>query len=201
MNVNRQPAALRVLLDRFAMKQRPDLRINRHGWFSPGHGNFLKPFVQPDALVLEVGSWLGKSARWFATASPGVRVIAVDHWLGSEENVVDPRWQTLLPNLYEQFVVNCWGHRRSIFPIRLDSVSGMRLLAHYKIKPDLVYIDAAHDYLAVRRDIETALELFPRAQLTGDDYNQDGVRQAVAEASGKSRRRLQSSGRCWALIP
>jgi predicted O-methyltransferase YrrM len=44
--------------------------------------------MAPDGLILEVGTYCGKSATWFGAAAKerGGRVVTIDHHRGSEEN-------------------------------------------------------------------------------------------------------------------
>lgn len=86
-----------------------------------------------------------------------------------------------LSTCYATFLRNCWSYRDRLIPVRRRSVDGMRLVAEAGLAPDLIYIDADHSYSAAKADIQMAHELFPKAQLVGDDYQMKGVKRAVDE--------------------
>jgi hypothetical protein len=67
--------------------------------------------------------------------------------------------------------------------------------------PDLIYIDAAHDTESVASDVATALRLFPKSVLVGDDWSWDSVRTGVERAFSCSGRVIQSKGVCWYSFP
>ena len=55
------------------------------------------------------------------------------------------------------------------------------------IKPDVIFIDADHNYENVLKEIETAFRLFPNAVICGHDYADywSGVIKAANEAAIK----------------
>src|SRR5436190_126076 len=160
----------------------PDVPASDHGWFGPENERLLKGALSPGIkVVLELGSWLGKSTRFIAGAAPSAVVVSIDHWYGSAEHKVNQKLKAVLPVLYETFLKNCWLIRDRIVPLRSSTVPGMRLVRDYGVSPDLVYVDASHDYQSVRADILVSKELFPDAALCGDDFTWPGVRQAVEE--------------------
>lgn len=130
-------------------------------------------------VVIDVGSWMGNSARHFAAKIPeNGKVYAVDHWLGSEEQQGDP----YIPILYEQFLSNAIhaGLADKIVPIRTWSIEAARYLNLMGVKPDLVYIDASHDTESVLADLR-AWYPFVKGHgiLCGDDWNHGPVEKAV----------------------
>ena len=132
-------------------------------------------------MVVELGSWLGLSARFFLDIAPNAMVICVDHWQGSLEHHHDEKWRKMLPTLYETFLVNLWSYRDRIIPLKAGTIEGLKLIHSLGIHPDLIYIDASHEYDAVFQDVQTAMALFPKSTICGDDWSWDGVRQAVTE--------------------
>ncbi len=160
----------------------PAVPTSDHGWFGPEHEELLSGLLGPQTkVVLELGSWLGKSTRFIASRAPKAIVISVDHWQGSAEHHSTPQWKALLPTLYETFIKNCWIFRDRIIPLRMDTVSGMKLVSQHGISPDIVFIDAGHDYISARADLSNALGLFPNSILCGDDFLWPGVGQTVTE--------------------
>lgn len=159
--------------------ERPQVPPRDHGWFS-GRPDVFEQFTGPHVDVfLELGSWMGKSARWFAQQCPNATVICVDHWEGSPEHLRKEKWKKHLPTLYETFLTNMWDLRDRVIPVRAKTLQGMEAVAEAGVQPDVIYIDAAHDADSVYHDLKTALELFPDAQIIGDDWPIEGVREGV----------------------
>lgn len=164
-------------------------------------------------LVVELGTWLGNSARFMLKHAPNATVICVDHWNGSPEHYSRKDCADSLPTLYEDFLSICWEERDRLIPVRETTLDGMRLVAELCLVPDLVFIDAAHDYESVKADLETANRLFPEATIIGDDYLgvalsegdkvidiDFGVRRAVNHFIYERGWGVRSTGRGWQLI-
>lgn len=163
--------------------EKPDIEPLMHGWFNGADD--LPQFLSDNTrIIIEVGSWLGQSARWFLRNAPNAHVICIDHWKGSEEHQDRDDTRELLPDLYERFLVNMWDYRDRVTPVKNNSASGMMLCQVFGVVPDLVYIDASHDKLSVFYDLLTALRCFPNAQVTGDDYDRLSVADGVLNAVG-----------------
>ena len=163
-------------------KERPRIPPSDHGWFGPEHADLLYGALTPNTkIVVELGSWHGLSTRFIARNAPNAVVIAIDHWVGSAEHRADPDLCQMLPTLYETFISSCWEFRDQIMPMRMDTISGMKLLFDHGVEPDLVYIDASADYGQAKPDIHHAFGLFPKAAVAGDDFLWEGVGRAVRE--------------------
>jgi len=160
---------------------KPPIDEDLHGWFTPGNRRSLGQFLSDDTrLILELGSWLGKSARWMLDKAPHATLVAVDTWNGTNA-FLQLKMRDRLPTCYATFLRNCWSYRDRLIPVRRRTVDGMRLVAEAGLAPDLIYIDADHSYSAAKADMEMAHELFPEARLVGDDYQMKGVKRAVDE--------------------
>lgn len=178
----------------------PNVAPRVHGWFGAEHAEFFSAYRQRDIrVVLELGTWLGMSARWFLKEFPNSIVICVDTWKGSREHHQNPSWSALLPRLWETFLASNWEHRRRIISIRATTLSGMREAHEFGVVPDLIYTDADHDYRAVANDLWSAQSLWPGSIHTGDDFDWPGVYQAVSEWSVRSGRVIRTNGTCWEL--
>jgi hypothetical protein len=152
-------------------------------------------------VIVELGAWLGLSTRFLAATAPRATIVSIDHWHGSPEHHQDPALQHLLPTLYESFLVNCWDRRERIIPLRMGTIEGLREIARFKLKPDLIYIDADHSFEAVQDDLATASRLFPTAALVGDDWDWEGVRRAVEKFAERTGRTLDVEGNAWGFAP
>ena len=176
------------------------------GWFARENRlNLAKLIIKCNIKsVVEVGSFLGLSAVWFAQRVEQVH--CVDTWFEgatyeSENNLVG--------------TLRRWDLPRDFFPLFRDNV--MRSGVWHKITPikgdshyvhgevpvaDLVYLDARHDYRSVCRDIEIYQDK-ARVCLCGDDYSvryeSDGVTPAfgVIEAVNRLLPDAQHVGPFW----
>lgn len=194
---------------------RPPVAYDKRGYFDEQVGAALAPFLAPGAAVVEVGSFLGSSARWLAdrVASLGVamdshtnaqqrgRVYCIDTWPAGVAwepwGVIDSTW--------DRFLSNCWGHRGVIRPIRGDSSAGLRtaraFLSHRE--PSLIYVDGGHGAPQVERDLLACFDLFPSTPIVGDDYATiPGVRAGLDAALLRAPPgRLQFFDRCFTFEP
>jgi len=180
----------------------PDVTPDPQGWCAKMHSPMLgKRLDENTHIVLELGSWLGQSTRLILKTAPNATVICVDHWLGSAEHH-DPARGVLhkLPKLYETFLVNQWPWRDRVIPGRMTTILGMNAIAKFhSIEPDLVFIDASHDFEAVLADLGTAHELFPKTRLYGNDWGWSSVRAAVEQFAGEHQLPISAVGSVWAL--
>jgi hypothetical protein len=126
-------------------------------------------------------------------------VIALDGWVGSVEHQTDPSVQTWLPTLYDTFLTNCWATRDRLTPVRQLSPHGIYTIRDAGVVPDLVYIDAEHDYDSVWRDIEVVHACFPRAIITGDDWTWESVRTAVQAYAAAQQLTITHTQNAWRL--
>lgn len=139
-------------------------------WFDRRHHDFFSSLVAQDtALIVELGSWVGWSTRWWCENTVA-DVVCVDHWAGSAEHT--DFTQQDFDNLYKAFIQSCWKYRTRVSPMKMNTVQGMLKIKEYGIGDDVdvVYIDASHQYEDVITDIEMAWEIFPNATLIGDDF-------------------------------
>lgn len=171
-------------------------------WLFPSTREVLEKTVPPDArVIVELGSFTGRSTRFLADHAATAIVIAVDHWRGSSDMANDAEVVALLPRLYETFLAECWLYRDRVVPVRRPSIEGLREIAEAGLRPDVIFIDADHTYDAVRADLSCALDLFPQARIVGDDWNWDGVCQAVQEVCRERDLQYEAHGIGWRILP
>ncbi len=145
-------------------------------------------------IIVEIGVWKGGSTMFMAEKlrSMGLDavVIAVDTWLGSWDHWVKPeiRRELGFVNGYPQFFykflnnVKANGLESYVVPLPLDSLNAYHTMKTLNIVPDIVHIDAGHDYRAVKLDIDIWWpHLAAGGFLIGDDY-QPGVWPEVCRA-------------------
>ena len=162
-----------------------------HGW--QDHSAHFHRLAAGAKLIVEIGTWKGRSALALCDAAPGAEVVCVDTWLGAgemwEDHTDATRYGSLalkhgFPCLYYQFLSNVVRHGREsqITPMPMPSTIALRLLAKWNIRPDLVFIDGSHDYEDVATDIRLAKALNPGV-ICGDDWGLwEGVTRAATEA-------------------
>lgn len=156
--------------------------LSIRGWMSPSELLWLAQQATSHNLIVEFGSFCGRSTRALADNCKG-RVWAVDPWAGFYPNEAGRQMDGVNTYVYPEFCRNLADHIKSgrVVPYRGFSQS-FRL--PYQV--DMVFIDGDHRYETVLKDIDKAFELVrPGGIIAGHDYYWDGVRQAVSEKVGK----------------
>ena len=77
----------------------------------------------------------------------------------------------VLPTLYDSFIANCWEQKDRILPLRMKTTDGLLWAKICALTPDLIYIDAGHDFIDVLSDLTQAHAMFPQARIVGDDFD------------------------------
>lgn len=145
-------------------------------------------------IIVDLGVWKGLSTITLAKAQSEVAaegiVIAVDTFLGSPEHWTRSRpdvhsslrFKNGRPNFYETFLANMVLSELDtrVLPVTQTSENAALILHRNGIRPELVHIDAAHEFEPVLRDIRVYYDLLcPGGILIGDDFNWPGVARAV----------------------
>lgn len=161
---------------------------NVEGWLLPDEIPWLREQGRKARVMVEVGSWKGKSATALLEESPGI-LFCVDHHQGSPgEEELFHEVQTGVGQLQvrEQFLDNVREFREAgrLFLVPSDSVGGyhyLSLILQHTLA-DLVFIDADHRYESCRRDILSYQKLVRSGGiLCGHNMDYDGVSKAVRE--------------------
>jgi len=198
-----------VSIDEYWPQQKPNVTPFMHGWFGNGNKTVLTQKLSDPNLkiVVELGSWYGMSATHIAQNMPkDCILICVDRW---DNQFIKEMWARRKQNyrkhvpfidqhpLYNTFLVNMWEYRHKLLPIRGDTLLGLRKISELGIKPDLVYIDAGHEYQTVKNELELINSLFPTAKICGDDWNWATVQRAVREHAQKHNISVKNNQNCW----
>jgi hypothetical protein len=119
---------------------KPDVRPfpQRNGLCRGAQEALARSVSQTTKLIVEVGSWTGRSTRFLAGLAPQATVIAIDHWQGRSQQRADPELAEFLPQLHETFLSECWNHRNQIIPVKADLVEGLQQVADAGLQADLV---------------------------------------------------------------
>jgi hypothetical protein len=167
-------------------------------WFSyPNlYSNMVKKYGK-DSHFVEVGTWKGMSASYMAVeiinSGDYIKFDCVDTWEYLDlQTDID---KSLYNNLYEVFLSNIEPVKHAINPIRAISWDGAKNYENNSL--DFVFIDAAHDYDSVVKDINSWLpKIKSGGTLAGHDYRDAiGVKNAVDEILGENNI-IEMEG-CW----
>ncbi|MEM7325440.1 MAG: class I SAM-dependent methyltransferase [Actinomycetota bacterium] len=190
-------------------EQRPEAPAVSWGWGIEGQ-ELLRCLVKPEvAVVLEIGSLLGGSARFWADHCPSAHVICVDPWT-DVANVADRPFLEHVPDLvdfvvgrtdglFDVFVASNWELRHRITPLRGFSPDALTRVLEHQVRPDVVYVDGSHVYEDVIADVASARTLFPSALICGDDYNWPAVGAAIDYLVASRGDVLHTEGNTWAI--
>ena len=185
------------------------LDIDLQGWNSD-HPVFeeLVNKTKPK-VIIEVGTWKGRSARRWADSSDA-DLYCVDTWLGGIDHFLSNKPQDGMnpdehgsPRIYEQFLRNFADHPAAhrIHPVRQTSLNGARALAARGVFADLIYIDGSHEYEDAYADICAYLPLLaPNGVLFGDDYGFPGVQVAVHRFAIERQRQIRLVDRNFWIV-
>jgi predicted O-methyltransferase YrrM len=140
---------------------------NVAGWMYEAELQFLAETAQKSKVIIEIGSYEGRSTRALADNSPDdARIYAVDPWnfyITSSIKSNDITFNQFYLNLYSYIkqgkVIPCRKTWKEYQPIE---------------KADFIFIDGEHTYDAVRHDIYKALLWINEGGiLAGHDYRAD----------------------------
>jgi predicted O-methyltransferase YrrM len=173
---------------------------NIEGWFDFQSVYSLAVKEAPqDAHFVEVGTWKGKSAAYMAVeiinSGKNIKFDCVDTWeyVSSSCEISEDRFD----DLYNIFLKNIYPVKDRVGIIKELSWEGAK---HFRDSSlDFVFIDAAHDYNSVLKDITA---WYPKVKsggkISGHDYYEgNGVGIAVKEYfKDKSIEQMDS---CWLI--
>ena len=134
---------------------------------------------QPDATMIEIGSYMGESTMLFASTGIFSEIHAIDPFDGYEKmndeygyDWEDIKWEFKKNTRFFHNIIVWMDYSYNV----VDKFSEV----------DFVYIDGSHTYEDTKRDIELYL---PKCKsiIGGHDYHEEhpGVKQAVDELLGK----------------
>jgi predicted O-methyltransferase YrrM len=124
------------------------------GWLTRSEGKLLFNLAKSCAgrgVIVEIGSWKGKSTIWLAKGSQAgqnAKVYAIDPHAGTSEHRRQGKLST-----FEEFERNISqaGVTGLVVPIRATSEAAA---SSFDQPIEMIFIDGDHDYEAVKRDFE-----------------------------------------------
>jgi hypothetical protein len=185
---------------------------NIHGWFTfPNLYHQVVNHYSDNSHFVEIGVWKGKSAAFMAVeilnSGKQIKFDCVDTWEGSEEHL-DPNSGFFEENLindkdwlFKHFLENINPVKDVINPIRKPSLEAVSLYEDNSL--DFIFIDAAHDYENVLKDIQA---WFPKVKsftgvISGHDYSWGPeVKRAVHDFFDPLGLKIQEQEGCWIVV-
>ena len=162
------------------------------GWMSSAELTWLARQAKKRFVIVEIGSYMGRSTRALVDNTPGY-VIAIDDWKGPRDIECDRN------DLLSKFLTNMRDVAHKIQYIQADYDEVYTLPSVSMIKPDMVFIDGDHTYPFAKRDISFwAKELLIDGLLCGHDFlSFPDVAKAVRELLPGHRLVMDTDIWCW----
>lgn len=137
-----------------------------------------------EIVMIEVGSYAGESADIFASTGKVKTLYCIDPWKSGYDEGDIASYSSDFKEVENAFDEVQKKHSDVI--VKYKGTLADFMADHPEVKPDLLYIDACHQYEAVKSDINNAFKLCPK-YLSGHDYvnGWGGVMKAVDEVLGK----------------
>jgi hypothetical protein len=174
------------------------LQARAFPWFSEDKRKTLAMLLESmvtkfgKVTVLEVGSWVGDSARFFGHHRGVEQVYCIDTWAGP----VDTH-RFMLSNLYQQFLSNIIHAEltEKITPVRMKSTEAAIALT---VKPHLIYLDGDHSAEGALLDFMVwGPHLAEGGVLCGDDWSWHTVQDGIKEAARVCNAEIAHDGETW----
>ncbi len=151
--------------------------LRTNGWMSEEELTYIASLAAKSKLIVELGSWRGRSAVCWAENTEGF-VYCVDTWANDAYGISfpdDPPDLHRRPEwLLTEFLKNTQG-LRNIFPVRTRTEVAATIFRNMGVRPDVVFVDAGHNYNDVVTDIEAWRPLLAEGgTLCGHDYGYSG---------------------------
>lgn len=159
-----------------------------NGWMQDSELDWLFDVAEDKQLIIEFGSWHGRSTMAMHGGQNQGRIVCCDSWTTDSGLIWGPEHtQQGLP--FRKFMDNFYCSLNWVIPYVIDLSNEALvecLVAEYGGRADMVFIDADHSREGVTRDIETARRLIrPGGLICGHDYGEGdwpGVKEAVDSA-------------------
>lgn len=179
-SVSRLPAPGRGPRSGASAETRPDVAeaAGIDGWMSEAELAWLAGVAKGCRIIVEIGSWKGRSTKALAMHTGGV-VYAIDDWRGDEHGSAELRQELAAKGpdgVHAEFLRNLEPEIRAgrVVVLRRRSAEAAPVLRELLggRGADLVFIDAEHTRASVKHDIETYRPFLREGGLlAGHDYS------------------------------
>jgi cephalosporin hydroxylase len=156
--------------------------INKiEGWFFQQDVDMLYPYVsklKPNSLLVEIGTYHGKSTLFFRLANPKIKILTIDV---CDKTGINPKYDNghiIIPEHIDEEVLK-YGN---IFQIKGNS---HEVVKTFNWKIDFLFLDSLHTYDDLLQELnEWKVFLKPKSYIACHDYTSafPDVIQAVADS-------------------
>lgn len=164
--------------------------LNIDGWMSEKELEWLAETASKCKLMLEIGSWRGRSTLAIAQhLQDDAKLWCVDAWIGmlSVESGADPMTRGYAEQALVEFKKNLEPYllKLQVNILQMESIAASETLLSWGVakKFDWIFIDGDHSYETVSKEIAAFKPLVkPGGMLSGHDYYFPSVSKAVHES-------------------
>lgn len=178
------------------------------GWFTDSDKVIYEAAVKKfnsGSVFVEVGSFKGRSSVAMAieiiNSGKDIKFYCVDTWEGSEEHQSGKSFEdkdVVEKKLYEKFLQNIEPIKHIITPIRKPSLEAVNYFENESV--DFIFLDAAHDYENVKKDLNVWKSKVKKGGLlAGHDWTWETVRNAVEEFIKENNLQLITTNNVWGI--
>lgn len=158
------------------------MRAERGAWCVDGLRDLINE-LPPGLVMAEIGVYAGEATREFMASGKVDALYAVDPW---QPFAQADGWDSPWPWREVRATFEAWAQTQNVIVMPLASRVAEDLFRDGAL--EFVYIDACHDYAAVRADIDMwAPKVKAGGWIGGHDYSPafPGVMRAVSEACAR----------------
>lgn len=152
----------------------------------------VRSVVDVDGLIVEIGSWEGRSSVTLAHAAHPRIIECVDTWLGSPDDVSSEL--AAERDVCAQWCVNVAAFTEG--NVRAHRMGWREFVPTIDEPVAFCFIDAEHTYLEVHDNLRAVLPLMaPGGIICGDDVHHPPVKAAVADVLDPNEVNVEAT--CW----
>ena len=131
----------------------------------------LAPIKNKRIEILELGSWEGRSAVFFAEFFPYSNINCVDTFSGGSEHLGNSTFKAQIPHIESRFDRNVKQYGSRVAKYKKTTFEALSAMAQRQDMYELIYIDASHERDDVMIDTLLAWKLLSRGgSMFWDDY-------------------------------
>jgi predicted O-methyltransferase YrrM len=158
-----------------------------------------------NSILVEVGSWLGKSVAYLATISESNnnnnKIYAVDTWDGLDSDYMEEAKKrhnkSSIYDIFKDNMDDC-GFKNVVTPIISCSWEAAGKFEDESC--DFIFIDADHTYESVKKDILAWYpKLKPNGTFAGHDIFASQIKQAATDGLAVFNKTWHQEGTCWIM--
>jgi predicted O-methyltransferase YrrM len=157
----------------------------------------LAAMIPQDAVVIEIGSFLGESTEIFLETKRVRRIYCIDPYRGGYDDS-DVASHVAMDDVKAAFYERMKPYGEAVVPMHLSSE---RAAQFFKAgSADMVYVDGCHLYEAVKRDIALYRpKVKAGGMIAGHDFDQEQVARAVRESFAERAEPMTFEDSSWMM--